>query len=199
MGKIFCITGKSASGKDAVYTRLLEDAGLGLEPYVGYTTRPMRSGEQNGVEYFFTTKEELCALEAAGKVIEKRTYHTVYGDWSYYSVDSENTDLENHDYLYIGTLESFIKIRDYYGKGRVIPVYIEVEDGLRLMRAIKREQQQKVPGYKEMCRRFLLDSEDFSEEKLSAAGITKRFQNTDFEACVKEIIEYISGCQNACP
>ena len=197
MGKIFCLTGKSASGKDAIYTRLLGDKSLGLKPYVGYTTRPMRSGEQNGVEYFFTAKEELDAFEAAGKLIEKRVYHTVYGDWFYYSVDSENTDLSSDDYLYIGTLESFINLRDYYGKDRVIPVYIEVEDGLRLMRAIKREQQQKDPGYKEMCRRFLLDSEDFSEEKLTKAGITKRFENEDLAVCINEVSEYIRAQKKA--
>lgn len=193
MGKIFCITGKSASGKDALYTRLLSDSSLGLKPYVGYTTRPMRAGEQNGVEYFFTTQAELAAFEAAGKLIEKRVYHTVYGDWFYYSVDSENTDLEKNSYLYIGTLESYVKIRDYYGSERVVPVYVEVEDGIRLMRAIKREQSQKKPGYREMCRRFLLDSDDFSEEKLAAAGIEKRFQNINFEECAHEIRDFIAG------
>ena len=191
MGKIFFITGKSASGKDAIYTRLLENKALALTPYVGYTTRPMRRGEQNGVEYFFTTEDELAGFESSGTLIEKRVYHTVYGDWYYYSVDSENVDLTAHDYLYIGTLESFVKIRDYYGADRVIPLYIEVEDGQRLLRAIKREQKQQTPGYKEMCRRFILDSEDFSEENLEAAGITKRFENSDFEECVKELTDYI--------
>ena len=42
-----------------------------------------------------------------------------------------------------------------------------------------------------MCRRFLADQEDFSEEKIAAAGITKKFQNVDLEECVEEIAEYI--------
>ena len=183
--------GKSASGKDSLYTKILSDPSLGLKPYIGYTTRPMRRGEQSGVEYFFTSKEEMDAFEAAGKLIEKRVYHTVYGDWFYYSVDSENTDLAHNNYLYIGTLESYIRIRDYYGKDVVIPLYVEVEDSERLMRAIRREQKQAVPGYQEMCRRFLLDSEDFSEEKLAAAGINRRFQNINFEECAKEICDTI--------
>lgn len=183
--------GKSASGKDAIYGRLISDEGLGLKPYVCCTTRPMRSGEQNGREYFFTSYEELVSYERSGKLIEKRVYHTVYGDWYYYSVDSENVDLKNNNYLCIGTLESFVKMRAYYGEGSVIPLYIEVEDGERLIRAVNRERQQEKPGYKELCRRFITDSEDFSEEKLEEAQIKKRFENTDFEECVRELKEYI--------
>ena len=35
--------------------------------------------------------------------------------------------------------------------------------------------------------------EDFSEEKIAAAGIKKRFQNIDLEKCVEEIAQYIKG------
>lgn len=192
MGKIFVLMGKSASGKDTVYARLLEDSRLKLKPYVGYTTRPKRSGETEGVEYHFTTEAELKHFEDSGRLIEKRVYHTVYGDWFYYSVDDENTDLANNDYLCIGTLESFVKMRDYYGADRIVPVYIEVEDGLRLERAIRRERAQKEPGYAEVCRRFLGDARDFSEENLKAAGISRRFKNLELDQCLDQIRQEIS-------
>ena len=179
--------GKSASGKDTIYNCLLKEKDLGLLPYVGYTTRPIRAGEQDGVEYYFTTKEDLDRFEQEGRLIECRVYHTVYGDWYYYSVDSDKVDLSQNDYLYIGTLESYVKMRDYYGTDRIVPIYIELDDGLRLERALMRERQQKEPGYAEMCRRFLTDSEDFSEENLKKAGIEKRFENTDLETCIREI------------
>ena len=73
----------------------------------------------------------------------------------------------------------------------MIPVYISVEDGLRLQRALDRERTQKVPAYAEMCRRFLTDSQDFSAEKLAAAGVEKCFENTDLEACIAEIADWI--------
>lgn len=185
--------GKSASGKDSIYELLLSDKELDLTAYVGFTTRPMRAGEKNGVEYFFVTEEELAGFEAQGRLIEKRVYHTVYGDWIYGSADNGSVDLENKDYLYIGTLESFVGLRGYYGAEHVVPLYIETEDGTRLMRAIKREQGQEDPGYAEVCRRFLADSEDFSEEKLQAAGIGQRFSNNGppgecFEAVKKAIL-----------
>ena len=42
-----------------------------------------------------------------------------------------------------------------------------------------------------MCRRFIADSEDFSEEKIAEAGITKRFVNDDIDSCVDRISEFI--------
>ena len=179
--------GKSASGKDTIYAKLLADKRLGLKPYVGYTTRPMRAGEREGVEYHFTTEEELKAFEESGRLIEKRVYHTVYGDWFYYSVDNETTDLENHSYLYIGTLESYVPLRDYYGAEKLVPIYVEVEDGLRLERAIRRERKEKTPCFSEVCRRFLGDEADFSEENLKKAGIERRFFNDDLNTCLDAI------------
>ncbi len=64
-------------------------------------------------------------------------------------------------------------MRNYYGESNVIPVYIEVEDGERLIRAIKGEKQQETPKYEELCRRFLADQEDFSEEKIREAEIAE--------------------------
>ena len=190
MGKIYYVMGKSASGKDTIYKRLVKEL-----PELGtvrmYTTRPIRDGETNGVEYIFTDEKQLQAMKDAGKVIECRTYDTIYGPWSYFTADDGQVDLENADYLGIGTLESYVKMREYYGKENVCPVYIEVEDGERLARALKRERGQEIPRYEEMCRRFLADQEDFSEEKIAAAGITRKFQNVDLEECVEEIAEYI--------
>lgn len=191
MGKIYFLMGKSASGKDTIYQKLLGNEKLNLTPYVGYTTRPIRAGEKEGVEYFFTTKEDLDNFEKSGKLIESRVYHTVYGDWYYYSVDSDHVDLNKNDYLYIGTLESYVKMRDYYGSEKIVPIYVEVDDGLRLERALNRERQQSKPGYAEMCRRFLGDSEDFSEENLQKAGIEKRFDNTDLEECINCILREV--------
>ncbi len=86
-------------------------------------------------------------------------------------------DLEKQDYLGIGTLESYVKLKDYFGEQALVPLYVEVDDGLRLSRALERERGQKEPKYAEMCRRFLADCEDFSEENIAKAGIVRRFSN----------------------
>ena len=192
MGKLYYLMGKSASGKDKLYKLLMKHEAFDFSPVVLYTTRPKRTGEREGVQYHFIVEDIIEKLKKSGKLIELRRYDTVLGPWYYMTVDDENMDLENRDYLAIGTLESFVRIRKYYGADKVIPIYIEVEDGLRLERALTRERKQEHPHYEEMCRRFLADQKDFSEEKLAQAGIVQRFENNGtLEECLENISEYI--------
>lgn len=191
MGKIYCMMGKSSSGKDTIYKMLLEDGELSLKTIVPYTTRPMRAGERDGIEYYFCDEGRLSELESAGKVIELRAYDTVHGIWKYFTVDDHQMEDKEQNYLLIGTLESYLKLRDYFGKQRVVPIYIEVEDGIRLQRALERERSQKEPGYEELCRRFLADSADFSREKLEEAGIETRFVNQDLKETVQNIKNFM--------
>lgn len=191
MGKMIYLMGKSSTGKDTIYKQLLNWKECPLKTVVLYTTRPIRDHETDGEEYHFTDEAGYEKLCAEGKVIEERTYQTFYGPWRYFTVDDGSIDLERENYLVIGTLESFLKTADYYSRQNVLPVYIDVDDGVRLERAIARERQQEVPKYEEMCRRFLADAEDFSEEKLKKVGITRRFQNDELERCLGEIRDYI--------
>ena len=193
MGRIYCLMGKSASGKDTVYRALLTETDLSLREVVLYTTRPIRSGETDGITYHFCTEEDARALSDAGKVIEMRTYQTVHGPWSYFTVDDGQIDLDTSDYLLIGTLESFEKIRSYFGAERVAGIYIYTDDGLRLSRALERERKQAEPKYAELCRRFLADEQDFSEEKLEAAGIDIRIENQELADTVKEAAFFIQN------
>ncbi|NLP16207.1 MAG: guanylate kinase, partial [Clostridiales bacterium] len=185
------VIGKSATGKDTIYKKLLEHEELGLRSVIMYTTRPIRKSETDGVEYFFVDEARLKELKKQNKVIEHRSYNTIHGEWHYFTVDDGQIDLGSHDYIMHGTLQSYGQIRDYYGKDRVIPLYIEVEDGIRLMRALRREQKQAEPKYAELCRRYLADDEDFSEENIAKYGITKRYMNLDINICLQEIINDI--------
>ena len=193
MGRIVCLLGKSASGKDTVYNHMMKDEEYDFHPVVTYTTRPMRAGETEGVEYHFCDEERLKDLESEGRIIEKRTYDTVRGLWYYFTADDGTVDLSANDYLVIGTLESFTKLKEYYGDGKVLPIYICLDEGERLSRAVTRERMQQNPDYKELCRRFLADEEDFSDIHLKEAGITERFWNMDLEATLKRIKEYLNG------
>lgn len=188
MGKIYIIMGKSASGKDTIYKKLLERKELKVKTVVGYTTRPIRTGETQGVEYYFVSADRFDELRAAGKVIEARTYHTVLGEWNYFTVADGQIELEKYDYLMLNTLEGYEDTRRYYGKDKIVPIYIETEDSIRLERAIRREKKQKRPNYAEICRRYLADEADFSEEKLFNAGIEKRYANLNLENCLCQII-----------
>lgn len=194
---LYCIIGKSSTGKDTIFKRLLDNKSLNLSNVVSYTTRPIREHEVDGVEYHFVDEKKRDELKSAGKIIELRRYNTCYGPWDYFTVDDKSIELDKRDYLIIGTLESYEKIRnyyrDYYGKELVRPIYIEVEDGIRLQRALNREKKQKHPKYNEMCRRFLTDDEDFSGDKLKAAEVERTFVNNDIQSTINEIIEYIQS------
>ena len=171
MGRIICLMGKSAAGKDTIFKELMSDQKLDLTRIVPYTTRPVREGEQDGVEYFFTEEAAFRQLQEDGKVIESRAYHTCHGLWRYFTVNDRQLQDERRNYIIIGTLEAYRKLQDYF--------------------ALDRERGQECPKYEEMCRRFLADSEDFSEEKIAEAGIDRRFQNDDLHRCLDEIRLYL--------
>ena len=186
MGKIFCLMGKSATGKDSIF-RIISNNMHKLKKIVPYTTRPVREGETEGVEYHFVTNNEFNQMLLNKQVIESRTYHTVHGIWIYFT-SSVNIDLEHHDYITINTLEGYNDLRKYYGSDVIIPIYIQVmDDGARLQRALDRKKKQDNPKYSELCRRFLADQEDFNEEKLNSFEIRKRFDNDDLMTCVLEV------------
>ena len=191
MGKIVYLMGKSSSGKDTVYKRLLQEDSFSFRTMAIYTTRPIRAGETDGVEYHFTNEAGFKKLLEESRVIEDRIYHTVQGVWRYFTVASEDDFRTQDNYLMIGTLESYQKVRAYFGGERMIPILIELDDGVRLQRALDRERAQEVPQYEEMCRRFLADEQDFSEEKIKEAGIKRRFVNDDLDSCLLEILCYI--------
>ncbi len=202
MGKIIYLMGKSSSGKDTIYKMLREEYREKLKTIVPYTTRPIRQGEQEGVEYHFTDEDGYLALKQQGRVIEERNYTTVHGLWRYFTVFDEKKMLPEQNYLMIGTLESYERTAEYIEAGKagnhqllsrfeLLPILLEVEDGLRLERALLRERQQEEPKYEEMCRRFLADNKDFSEENIKRARITRRFSNENLEACLSEIRSYL--------
>lgn len=191
MGKIVYLMGKSSSGKDTIYKKLLMQESVHLETMVPYTTRPIRAGEREGVEYHFTDEEGYQALLGQGSIIESRAYNTCFGIWRYFTVADDSIDLETCSYVLIGTLEAYDQLRKFYGADRVLPVMIELDDGVRLQRALDREKAQDHPKYEEMCRRFLADAEDFSADKMARADIARTFYNDQLDGCLHEIVAYL--------
>ena len=191
MGKIVCLMGKSSTGKDTIYKELLKRKNIAFRTVVPYTTRPIRAGEQEGVEYHFTDEEGFQSLKAQGKIIEDRAYNTCHGLWRYFTVDDGKIAQGETDDLLIGTLEAYQKLVAYFGAEKALPAYVALDDGVRLQRALDREKKQAQPKYEEMCRRFLADSEDFSEEKLKEAGNPKSFYNDNLDECIDKIEQYL--------
>lgn len=187
---VFYFMGRSASGKDAILSRLW-DMFPDIQNVPLYTTRSKRAGEEEGKPYYFRTEAGYLAMEVSGLVAECRTYQKVSGPVRYFTCLG-GIDLSTHDYFLSGTLVSYLKVWDVLGESHVVPVYIYVPEQDLLTRAIHRESRQPFPDCQEVCRRFLADSMDFSEEALAKAGIREenRFLNQDLDACV----EAVAGC-----
>lgn len=186
MGKLYVIMGKSASGKDTIYRHLMERHPE-IHPVVPYTTRPIREGEKNGREYNFVTGEQMKKMERAGQIVESRCYETVQGPWHYFTADDGQIDLAKENACLISTLEGYVRIREFYGKNQVEPLYIEVDDFSRITRSLEREKEQKEPCVAEVCRRFLADEEDFSRQNLCKAGIHDPIENISIEEALEKI------------
>ena len=78
MGKIYYMMGKSSSGKDTLFKEVKE-ALPELRTVTLYTTRPIREGEKDGVEYFFVTDEVLDDYGRRGLVVEERSVAVRHG------------------------------------------------------------------------------------------------------------------------
>lgn len=186
MGFLFVFMGKSATGKDTLYRHIMEKH-KELKPVITYTTRPIRSGETEGKEYHFVTVEQLEKWKRQQRVVECRCYQTVKGPWYYFTLDDGQIDFSQGNSCMISTLEGYEQIRRFYGKERVIPLYIQVPDILRIERSLAREKEQETPCVAEVCRRFLADEEDFCEDNLERLGISQRIENISLEDAILQI------------
>lgn len=191
MGKIYCLIGKSGSGKDTTFNSLMKRRIPALEPVVTYTTRPIRTGETDGVEYHFVDENRMNELEATGKIIEKRTYHTVQGDWNYFTCEIDIT--RDTDFIMIGTADVVDRLYERYSSEDITVFYLSLDDGERLRRCIARESEQKNPDYSEVCRRFLADEADFNPERMkSYTGMKTVDSSQDPDIVVSEIEHLIN-------
>lgn len=184
MGNIYVIMGPSNSGKDTIFSRLKKEISE-LKPIVLWTTRPIRDNEINGIDYYFVDDGTLKKMEEKGEVLEKRVYETAYGLWSYFTANS-SINLNENSYITVNTLEGYKSLVNYFGE-YVKPIYIYVEPGERLNRALIRERMQSNPKYTELCRRFIYDEKDFSLSKLAELNINSFYENDDLDKCVLAI------------
>ncbi len=170
MGKIVILMGASGSGKDTIYTKLIEENPYELQNITPCTTRPIRDGEMEGKEYYFKTLEQMQKMQQQNQIVELRTYQTIYGPWHYFT-GAQNIDLQSYHYITINTLVGYDQFVSYYGEENILPILLQMDDGIRLQRALDREKIQQNPKYAEMCRRFLADATDFSLENIQKRKI----------------------------
>ena len=190
--KLFLLMGKSATGKDTICEALLRRFEGRLRKIVPYTTRPLRAGETDGVEYHFVTVEEMQRMQQEGRVLECRTYHVVVGDWHYFTADDGQIDESGVHTIMIATPEVYFGLKKTKYADAIVPIYLESEDEERLLRSIWRERKQSKPNYAEVCRRYLADERDFAPEIIDQMNVRLRFLNWQFTSCMRLVGEAVA-------
>jgi len=85
-GILFIISAPSGSGKSTLVSELRKQVG-GVEFSISWTTRPPRGSEENGREYYFTSREEFERMRDNGMFLE---YAEVFGN--YYGTARQSLD-----------------------------------------------------------------------------------------------------------
>lgn len=185
---IFCLVGKTGSGKDTIRKYLEKETDL--KPLILSTTRPMRSGEQDGVDYWFKTAEQFERDRQSGRVVALQSPKTVHGEWHYYLRATSIEGYKADNYLTAGSAFYMDMLSDFMMEQGVpvISIYVDVEDSARMERLVQREA--KARDYKEMCRRYLSDEKDFSfYEKYPYDYIANN--SGKVEVCVSGIVDFM--------
>lgn len=161
------LVGMSGSGKDAIQRELVNpENDFEMERVVTATTRPMREGEQNGIDYHFMSRENFLKGIEQNDFIEYRSYKTAVAgkpDTWYYG--SPKTELDpDKDYCIILDVQGAKDFVEHYGRENCFVVNVVVRDNVREERAMSRGSFDK----SEWDRRAVDDAVKFSQGRLDA-------------------------------
>lgn len=181
---IFCLLGKSASGKDTILNQVIKN-GI-VENIISTTTRPMRSNETEGISYHFVTKKEFLDKMTSGDFLETTRYDVAVNDdtW-YYGIDGTKLDM-NKNYITIVNPDGFRQIKAKIGSENVVGILVVADDKERLIRSLMRDSN---VNCLEVCRRFLADYEDFKNVENEVKYIIKNRDLQQSVNIVNKIIE----------
>lgn len=179
---IIILCGKSGCGKDALMKKMVSE---GCKPILSSTTRPIRDGERDGVEYNFVTREQFERMIDSDSLIEYRKYNTLmHGvpDVWYYGVEKRELDkcMVHVVILDVEGARSFI---EYYGKKYCFVAYIHTDDDIREDRARKRGSFSE----HEWSRRLKDDSRVFSDDALRDVVDIKVSNNGELDECLRAL------------
>ena len=158
MRKIFAVMGKASTGKDTL-TKMLSET-LELPIALSFTTRPMRVGEKQGVEYNFISDDDFWDLHGCDLLAEYTSYEVASGETWHYGLTKE--ELEKAEYvLVIVNPDGFKQLTEIYGD-KVCSILIDAPADVRIKRYLDRDIVTEEKA-EECCRRFLADNKDFKD------------------------------------
>lgn len=167
-GKVVVISGPSGAGKTSVCRALKEDPRVVFS--VSATTRAMRDGEQEGIDYHFLSEGDFVAREQRGEFLESAVYN-------------------GNRY---GTLRS--EMDTAIGAGRIFIVEIEVQ-GTRSLREAEVEGEYVFvvpPSMEELRKRLIARGANSAEEidaRMVIAGQEMQARDLYDHVVVNEVLD----------
>lgn len=186
MEEIIVLVGKSSCGKDTIQKKLIEE--YGYTGLVSTTSRPPRTGEQEGVDYHYVTNEEFEKQITNGEMIEYREYHPANGETWYYGLSKKAFEINTDKKVVVLELYGLKELKKFL-KGKNVKLtsyYISANQEIRTERAKSRGSFDEA----EWERRLIADNNDFTVEEL-ASNIDYMIKNeTTVEDAIKSMLCY---------
>lgn len=200
MGKInlIAIIGKSGSGKDTLLKRIISATNEKEKVYdrnfndkyhhvVPFTTRPKRVGEKDGEDYWFIDDEQVSQYIQNDQIMQL----SIFNNWHYGYTCNNFVD----DRLNIGIFNpQAVEHLDDFIAFNIQTIYLEVSDRTRLIRQLRRADDDK--AVKEIIRRYQTDTDDFDETELSYLPNLIKLKNETWEDNEDNFV-YISHLMSA--
>lgn len=172
--KVLALIGEAGTGKDTILKRLVKRFDLSFYEIVSYTTRPKRSNETAGEDYYFLTDNEFSNLVEQGKMLE----HTEFNGWHY----GTGFGSLNKEKINIGVFnpEGIRKLKE--NPDIDLKVWrITCPEAERLKRQLEREEN---PNIEEIFRRYKTDKEDFDNLDFDYISI-ENAKSSDLETIIE--------------
>lgn len=164
--KVFMIIGKSFSGKDTLLNKILSNEDFcrknHLERLVRYTTRKIRPGEVDGVDYHFISDEDYKKSSGNDKMVVS-SYNSEFGILHYITDFSKLESGKN--YIAVSDIESIASYKKILGN-RLCLIYLLPPDWVLFERFSKRDDNSEYNKlkYKEIHRRYIDDLMKFGKK-----------------------------------
>lgn len=186
---IIALIGKAGAGKDTILNQLAQKHS-DYNPIVSCTTRPIREGEQEGVNYFYLTDAEFLTKILNGDMLET----TVFNSWNYGTMASSLKEGINIGVFNPEGYENITYTQD--SNIIVVGVYVKCNDKIRLLRQLNREEH---PDVDEVIRRYNADKTDFFNFEAEARNLITVNNETaeDLAQAIAKIERYVNLVKRA--
>ena len=190
--KIISLTGVSSSGKDSILQAVLR-VNSNLSSIISTTSRPMREGETNGVQYDFVTPTDFELMDKNNMFIEHRDYKVQNGDIWRYGIAKDSVKKDNKDKIVIIDFTGLKQLEKYCKEHNIelISFYIDTSMWNCSIRALQREPNLDDKDIMELHRRLLDDYYNVLPAKDYCNYIVKNNTQQDFIETVLKISEVI--------